>query len=489
MNTMDENNKSKEFFIKFAFNITFRSAIYKVQQLKELDEEAREVELTRFRNESQFLHRRGVDYGFYRFTKREMARKRWLENHIKTLGYLILLGIFHPEQATTTIAQKRPRQIPRDSKYHDKWFNDRFVRRIRSYYPEIFFIPLRDEDLKRLDARKFPFSTVFSDMSNVDKADRDAAMKMLKEEVAELNPQEMLKVLVVPHESLEMVEPDDILVIQRFGEYFREALKIIKLNFGYVSELAWLYTQIEDESGVFMSIYHLIENAISLRTYRVIKSESRKIRLLQDRHPLRYSRKNATLAVKRNMEWLNDTAKVANRVFRGAAAYAQLQKFDAALYLYRECLAQLSLDVERKGLCYQNIANVYRMKRKPRNYLIWLLKALKAFQELDSSFHMGITWALKAEAYFLLNKPKYYAKYNDAVQQSKKILSECDLENSKKAEAYLYVVNCVSRIDDLEWERETIISGLKASAKLENKMFYFMFQEALNNLESRKNIP
>jgi hypothetical protein len=48
------------------------------------------------------------------------------------------------------------------------------------------------------------------------------------------------------------------------------------------------------------------------------------------------------------------------------------------------------------------------------------------------------------------------------------------------------VANCTSRIGDLEWERETIISGLKASAGLENRKFRFVFQAALINLESRR---
>lgn len=75
-----------------------RHALYTTHKLEQLNQNERKAEITRFANESLFLHRRTVDPGFYRFVKkRELKRKNWYWNQVRELGYLILLDVFHPE--------------------------------------------------------------------------------------------------------------------------------------------------------------------------------------------------------------------------------------------------------------------------------------------------------------------------------------------------------------------------------------------------------
>ncbi len=485
LDVAQEHEKVREFERKPGYQMQLRHAVHTTQKLKQLNKSERKAQLTRFANESHFLLRRTIDPGFYRFVRqRELKRKNWYWNQVRELGYLILLDILHPENATPTRATRKPKTTT-DS-HMNSWVTGRQLRRVRRNYPELFFTPPKKTGKKIKDKRETRYSTVFTDMSEVDESDWRAAAEMLAiMGFAELPYRGRIHEMRALHAALRMVDPDDIMGLERFLELQKASLRIIVSNFGHATQEEWLIRHIEKGTVVLETTYQLIDDAVALRWYRTIKSEVKKTRLLREKHPLSYSREDAKTAVERTFKWCKDPVTAVDLVLRGAAAYSQLAKYRVALWLYEECLKH-PIEEEDKGLCLHNVAWTYRMKGRPRKYLSWLQKALTTFENLNSSFNTGITWAYIAEAYHLLKKSHMY---NEAIQRSKSILSGPDLEDAKLAQAYLCVADCAMRTGNRAWEREAVVSGLKAASKLSDIEYASYYNQRLTDLDAGKSTP
>lgn len=459
-----------------------RHALCTAHRLKQLNKSERKTQLKRYASESHFLLRRTADPGFYRWVKKvELKRKSWYWNQIRELGYLILLDVLHPENATPTRAARKPK--PTSDSPLDSWVTERHLRRVRKNYPELFFTPPKTTGKKTKDKRETRYSTVFTDMSELDESDWRTATVILAAECLERLPyaEDVYEVRRL-HAALRMVDPDDLTGLERFWELQKASLEIIVDRFGYATHEEWLLRHIKKATGVLEVVYQLIDDAVALRWYRTIKSEAKKARLLREEHPLRYSREDAVTAVEKTFKWFKDPVTSVDLIWRGAVAYLELGKHEVALWLYGECLKQ-PLEEEDKGLCLHNAAWAYRMKGRPRKYLIWLKKALTTFEALDDSFNIGTTWAYLAEAYHLL---KNHHKCSEAIQRSKTILRESNLRDVKLAEAYLHMADCAMNIGDRLWEREAVELGFKAASRLENIGFALYYNRRLTDLEAGK---
>jgi hypothetical protein len=476
--------EAKELFLKPAYRMTYRHALYTAHKLKELPNMyQKKAEVKRFALDANFLFRFSHDYFFYRAVRKKEMRKKWYWNQIREIGYLILLDLLHPENAFPTKAEKKPRKAARAPNYPSSdWLKDRQLRRIRKIYPEVFFTPL-DNRQKKNDKRFTRYSTIFNDMPLENDEDWPAALQLLAAQDAARLP--YAKVIDEVRETvagLRMVDPDDIAGLETFWEMEKQSLEIIAANFGQSKDHIWLIPQIKEGTAVVELMYQFIDMSVALRWFRTIKSEEKKERLFKEKYPVRYSKEDARRAVELNFRWFKDPIKATDLVFRGASAYGRLGKFEAELSLFKECLKQ-PLELKDKGLCCHNIAFTYRMMKKLKRYLGWLKKALAIFRELESPFDMGITLAYIAEAYYELGKQQ---KYENARRMSKDILSSANLTDSQLAEAYLCVADCAMRIRNRIWEREAVVSGFAAASKLDDLYMASYFSQRIGDLDAGK---
>jgi len=489
--TEKENNKVRGFLLKPGFQLEYRHALSTVYALKELPKEANKQRtdvLTKFGQETSFLSIFSLFYEIYRYVRKiEMQRrKEWYWNQIEKLGYLILLDLFHPEKATPTEAEKKSNKKQNNSATN--------FSRVRSSYPELFFAAskaqlqsLQKGRKRRTDKRLSRYSTVFSEIPRVDEeCDRETAQALLMAETAAafstMSPQEIenRKELTA---GFRMVDPDDMVGLQEFWKMQTLSLEVITSNYGQPTQNAWLIQHIKKGSILIESIYQLVDKAVALKWYRTIKSERRKAELFKEKHPPRYSKEDAKIAIEANLKWFCNPIKVVDLAFRGANAYSQIGRIDISLILYKECLEQIPMDSKDKGLCYHNIAITYRDLKKPRKYLGYLKKALRVFEELGP-FDVGITYANIAEAYHLMGN---YQEFEKAKKNSMKILASTSLSDKQRASAFLQVADCATIIRDFAWENEALKLGLTASDKAENPYAVSYFIQRLTDLEQGKN--
>jgi hypothetical protein len=296
MDVAHEYERMREFERRPGYQMQLRAAIYTVQRLEQLNSNERKAELTRFATGLLFLSKRAVDPGFYRFVRKmELKRKNWYWSQIKELGYLILLDVLHPESATPTQAAKKPKIG--SAGHSETWVTERHLRRIRRNYPEVFFTPLKVGGKKTPDKRKTRYSTIFSDMSDVDDSELRAAVEMLATMgLAELPYLGKIYEKRAFHAALRMVDPDDVIGLQKFWEFQKASLRIITSKFGHATHEEWLIPHIERGTLVLDTIYQFVDEAVALRWYRTVKSETKKARLLRERHHLSYSKEDRQLS-------------------------------------------------------------------------------------------------------------------------------------------------------------------------------------------------
>lgn len=474
----------EEFFRRPAYQMTYRHALYAARNLKRMQNfEQKKAEAKKFARDESFLFRFSHDYFFYRAVRKKEMRKKWYWNQIREIGYLILLDLLHPENAFPTKSEKKPKKpanaansLPSD------WLKDRQLRRIRKNYPEVFFIPLNSKQNKN-DQRLIRYSTIFNNMPLENDEDWPTALQLLAAQDTARSPWiEQIEKVRETVAGLRMVDPDDIAGLEKFWAMEIRSLEIITANFQQSTDHKWLVPLIKERTSIVDYMYQFIDKAVALRWFRTIKSEEKKERLLRQKYPIRYSKEDARRAVELTFRWFEDSVKATDLVFRGACAYGFMGKLEIERSLYKECLKQ-PLELKDKGLCCHNIACTYRMMGKPRKYLGWLEKALPVFQEIESQFDAGITWAYIAEACYIKGNRQ---KYDNAKIVSKSILSASNLTDLQLAEAYLCVADCAMRIGDRAWEREAVVSGFLAASELEDLYTATYFSQRLGDLDAGK---
>lgn len=482
----DQEKSIRDFLIKPWWQFQFRHAYYCATKLKLLEKKYRKEALTWYAYETNFLKGRTYDPGLYRYIKKKMKIK-WVTNHLIELGHLILLDLLHPEHATLKGSQSKPNEINKKMKeFINQRPGDRTTRRIiKEEYPEIFFTLPKNVRYNMKDERLSPFTTIFTEIPYSKEEDIKAALELLAVQgLAEIPHKKRLDDIRLFHAHIRLVEPEDIISIRKMHDSLNRSLELILTVFGSITkEKGWIIHAIQEGTIVVETIYTLIEEAVALRWYRTRKSKTRKINLLKKIHPLRYTEEDAKLAVEENWNWFQDPVLVADYIFRGANAYGSIGKHNAAIRLYKECLKQIPLEKIDEGLCFHNLAFEYRRMNKPRKYLIGLRNALKVFEDVESDFDIGVTWAFIADAYFLLHNE---SAYRDATSRAMDIVASSRLDDFKLTKAYLYIADCAQRIRDRNWEFQALVRSIDPSSRLSDDEYFIYLNQRLADFNEGK---
>ncbi|MDT8781100.1 MAG: hypothetical protein IAX22_00440 [Candidatus Bathyarchaeota archaeon] len=477
-----QNQQIIEFMQKPGLRMDFRRAMYSAKKLNEVDPndaDKRKKAMKDFALESNFLLNRELNFGFYRFVRKKiLTRKKWLNNQLREIGYLVLLDLLHPEKAMPFRAADKKTKNMQTSTLLEKWQSDRNLRRVRKDHPEIFFNPIMiyTKGRGKLSKKEKRYSTTFSDMSEIGEFEGSIALELqLVQDAARIPYEGMVDQIHYSTAALRLVESTDITCLERFWEYQKASLQIITNKYGQAKENQWLVPHIEHGGPLLEIFFTLIENSIALKWYRTIKSATIKEQLLKRKYPIKYSRKDAEEAISANIRWIKNPVKIADYVFKAGDVFSAIKNYDSAIYLHEECLKMPNIEPIDKGICLHNIACNYRLKNKPKKFLSYLKKSLTVFENAKDSFDVGMEWAFIAKAYhFQCNKEK--KQY--AIAKSKTAITDSDLSDFLRMKAFLWIVDEASEIKDRNWENYVIEKAFKSASKLENQKYADALMEA-----------
>jgi len=265
--------------------------------------------------------------------------------------------------------------------------------------------------------------------------------------------------------GLRMVDPEDLIALERFWRLQKESLKIITDNYKQSTHNKWLPIVLKERTNILEHMYQFIDQAVALHWYRNIKSEQKKERLLKEKRPWIYTEEDAKKAVELISKWFENSATATDLVARGADTYAYLEMYNIALSLYDECLKQPLLQMTEKGFCYFKIACIYSQMKEWEKCFDYLMKSFAVYEEQGNKYRMGVTWGYIAEANHLINN---HQKYEEAKTQAMNILSVANASDELLTDAYLDIADCAQRTKDVEWEEESLRLGFDSALNLKD---------------------
>jgi tetratricopeptide (TPR) repeat protein len=469
------------------FQLTYRHALYTVNKMKKAkcQNDVGDI-LYAFVNERGFLFKYSMDYGFFRSVKKNEFKTSLYWNELRKLCYLVLLDLLHPEKATPSNAERKSQELlARSGQFENNWVPISNFQRIRKMFPELFLRPNKinkTRGKRRDDQRIKRYSTIFSQIPEIDEKDRDHAfLLMMLEHFSGSSHLEEMQEQSELMTGLLTVDPEDLECLQRFWMIVKHCLAVLNRNYGQPSENLWLIEHINAKTRVLASLYHYIDLAIILRTAKTIKSENKKWLLAYQNLEANYSIDDAKKAVELLVRWVPNQIETFNYVVQGARAYSSIGNHDIAIDLLNEIYNKNSLTGQTLGLYYRNVGAIYREKREYKNSIGYLKKALGIYQQINSSYDEAITWSFIASTYFLMQKPE---KFREAVIISYQVLSKAKVNDILQAKAYLWFDECAQSVQNRDWEKECVTLGFYASAKLDDVSYSDYFWERLKVLNA-----
>jgi hypothetical protein len=488
-----EEARIDEFVSRPSFQLTFRHALCAAHKMKEASNPNELIAiLFQFVNERGFLFKYSMDYGFFRTVKKNEAKTALYWNKLRELSYLVLLDLLHPDKATPSNAEKKLKQVQtKTNGFENSWVPIKNFQRIRRTYPEVFFNPNKLTSNSKSYKRRHPdrrpkrYSTIFSEMPNVNKTDRNQAfLLMMLEDIAVFSKLEDLRDREEFISNLWIVDPEDLASREKFFELLKHCLEVITGNYGQPTANLWLIPHIKNrwQTKIVVALYHYIDTAIALRIAKTIKSNDKIWRLASEKYEIHYSSEDAKKTVDLLVKLTDNPIEILNAVFNGAMSYALMGNYEAALCLYSECFKKTRVDGKLLGLYYRNLGGIYREKKMYKKSIGYIEKALDIYKKLKSPYDEAITWSCIALPYFQIGKKQEFTK---AVLQSKKLLLSANENESELAKAFLWFADCARNIGDREWERESVIFGFRSGAKVDDAEYADYFWHRLTILNGR----
>ena len=469
-----ENEKLKsemEAFYKFLTRPELHTLLYEIyvnEQMKTLEPEEQEKLKSAFGHEVIFKILTNCFPGFLRYVRTQVRKLKWYQTQIKELAYLITLDLLYGRKSSLKKAKEAPKLNIKKASLEYERVTERTRRRFFHNYPELLSKPLRDVMHDLDDKREQPFNSIYTAPSTgqIDPAFlASIPFPLGKHDLKLMFLQEKMMPL---HTMYRMVEPYDTEEVIEFHKYLQKILPEIITQYGPpLPENQWIKKSLE-EGTLVEDLYQTIMRSVLRRWFRKKRPSTRE-NLLHEKHPLRYTRKDAENAVKWTKEWIQNPTRVFDIIIRGVKGLNVFKKPEAGVWLYQECLKQLELESEDLGLCYHNLAIQYRDTNRLRKYKINLLKAMKVWEDIESQYDIAVTWAFLAHAYFLEGD---ISRVEQAKEKAMSILGGMSDNNYRLSWGYIHLADCARWINDVEWEIRSLSKGFEYASNYENDSFF-----------------
>lgn len=414
--------------------------------------------------------------GFLRYVRKQNRKKVGYMKHIKELGILIAIDLLYGGKATLRRAKEKPSEDYEKSTLIYKRLSTRTRRRMFNQYPELLFKPLREVMDELENQTEQPFKTSFTQPPIGDLDPQYLASKPFPLDRYDIGFIQIQMMMTPIHSNYRMVEPYDTEELLQFHQYMKESILDLIQQFGEPPDQnQWIKHHLQEGTILTEHIYQTIMLAVIGRWFRKKKASAR-LRLLKEKHPLHYTRKDAHNAVKFTREWVHDKIALFDMLNRGINGFNQIQMFEHGSWIAEECLMQLELEPADQGLCYNNLAEQYRLMDKPRKYKINLLHALKVFEEISSDYDVAVTLGFLANAHNLLRENHLSRQRKE---QATSLLDRIEDTDFRLSWGFIHLADSARWMNDLKWEIECLSKGFDHASEATDERFIDYINERL----------
>lgn len=421
--------------------------------------------------------------GFLRYIRKLVRKKPWYMKHIKELGYLIAIDLLYGDYATLRKAKEKPKEDMSKSTLVYERLSTRTRQRMFQYYPELLSKPLR-EVMTELKKTEQAFKTSYTAPPIGEMDPYYLASMPIQLDQYDIGFLKIRQLLAPIHADYRMAEPYDTEELLIFHDYMKESVKGFILQFGEPPQCnQWIKNHLLEGTTLTEHLYQGNMLAVIGRWFRK-KAPSARLRLLKEKHPLRYTRKDARDAVKFTSQWINEQAALYDTLQRGVNGFNQYKMFQQGTWIQEECLKQLDLNPIDKGLCLNNLAEQYNLIGKHRKNKIYLLKALEVFEDINSDYDVAITLGYLCRANYLLGEAEKMAECKEKAITLLHGLQDSDFRLSW---AYIRHADVAQMTDDLKWELDSLSRGLDHAARMVDGTLFDYINQRLITFNQGKN--
>jgi len=414
--------------------------------------------------------------GFLRYVRKQIRQTVGYMKHIKELGLLIAIDLLYGEKATLRRAKEKPIEDYKKSTLIYKRLSTRTRRRMFNQYPELLFKPLREIMDELENKTEQPFKTSFTQPPIGDLDPQYLASKPFPLDRYDIGFMQIQIMMMPIHSNYRMVEPYDTEELLQFHQNMKESVLNLIQQFGEPpDENQWIKHHLQEGTILTEHIYQTIMLTVIGRWFRKKKTSAR-LKLLKEKHPLHYTRKDAYNAVKFTREWVHDKIALFDMLNRGINGFNQMRMFEHGSWIAEECLMQLELEPADQGLCYNNLAEQYRLMDKPRKYKINLLNALKVFEEISSDYDVAVTLGFLANAHNLLRENHLSRQRKE---QATSLLDSLEDTKFRLFWGYIHLADSARWMNDLKWEIECLSKGFDHASEVTDERFIDYINERL----------
>lgn len=421
--------------------------------------------------------------GFLRFVRKQVRKTKWYQTHVKELGYLIAIDLLYGKKATIKKTKETPKEDLKNSTLIYERVTNRTRQRLFHQYPELLSKSLREVMNELEDVREQPYNTTFTEPPIGQMDPKYLASIPITLDRYDIGFMQLKQLMMPLHSNYRMVEPYDTEELIQFHNYIKTSINELQ-QFGEPEKKnQWIKNHLLEGTTLTEHLYQTIMLAVLGRWFRK-KKPSARLELLEGKHPLQYIKKDAHDAVKYTKEWMQDPISIFDTINRGVEGLNQMRRAEPSIWLYKECLNQLELELEDIGLYYHNIAIQYRSMGKPRSFKINLQKALKVWEANNRQYDIAVTWAFLAHAHYMLNENE---KSKKAKEKAMTMLCHLEDTDYRLSWGYIHMADNAYAVRDIKWEIEALSKGLDYAARYPDESFFNYYNGRLLAINQGKN--
>ena len=409
------------------------------------------------RYEDRFLLKRVHILGFNRYVTKQALSNRAISKQKSVVQRAILKSIISPKGFTIKELEKGSQT--------DELYTRRHTQRL---IHEVLSDAFIDLDNQHKDERLKFYSTVFSPHPEIQEPIEIPQEFFNDFENIPMTPR-IIKLIEI-HSRIRIVTPEYLTELLDFRD---KALDILK-EIGYSTEMGkTLYQELKTVSEIQHIFHNHLQSIMAVIWWRSRREKTKK-KLLQERFPWKYTKKDAAQASELLYKITKSREHTFNVLIDSGVAMIEANLHDSAEIIFKEAVKNEEGSPVFLGITHENLGVYHRRNNRPKLMIQEMKKAVEHYKKSDNKYRLSVGLKNLAEAQwmygYLETAQRYYEEAAEIANQLDRedkanlfgnlAVSAMRIGNKQMEIKYLtkYIVSCPD-----EWTERILIANQRLS--------------------------